>query len=233
MGAAERKKRLFENVRRLRRAERAGAGARDIVAVRADLERELGETVSQRLAADILGISHTALRRWVGRGDIPVVHNADGRMQIPVHALLDLSEAIDLERKSGSRSLHLVEPSMLKARERARELDPGGLVPADVATPDPHERASRRSLAYHRAIARRLRRSMADEALHRIWAWRDQGRIDARYADRWEQVLRAPVAEIRAILGEDTPAGRDLRQNSPFAGVLSEAERNKIVREVR
>jgi hypothetical protein len=41
----------------------------DLAAVRLSLERELGETVSRRLAAKLLGVSHTALDRWVEPGD--------------------------------------------------------------------------------------------------------------------------------------------------------------------
>jgi hypothetical protein len=233
MRAIDRKKRLFENVLRLRRAERAAPSLRDVVAVRAALEEELGETISQRLAASLLGISHTALRRWIESGDLPVVYNADGREQVPVSALLDLREAVDRERASGRRSRHLIEPVMIEARAQAQAIDPATLLAPGPASPDAHERANRRSLAYHRAVAKRLRRPMVDDALHLIWTWREQGRIDPRFAERWEQVLRQPVPEIRRIVSEDSPAGRDLRQNSPFAGALSEAERRKILAEVR
>src|SRR4249919_769627 len=75
------KARLFENVARLRRAERELPRNRDIPAVRASLEQELGETVSQRLAAKLLGVSHTGIRRWVKSGDLPTVYNRDGRLE--------------------------------------------------------------------------------------------------------------------------------------------------------
>jgi hypothetical protein len=58
----DRKKELFENTVRLRRVGREPPG-KDISAVRAALERQLGETVSRRLAARLLGVSHTALDR--------------------------------------------------------------------------------------------------------------------------------------------------------------------------
>ena len=74
---------------------------------------------------------------------------------------------------------------------------------------------------------------MVDDALHQVWKWRDQGKVDDRYADEWEKVLRKPVADVRRIISEDTPYARDLRQNSPFAGMLSEAERRKIVEGIR
>jgi hypothetical protein len=81
-------------------------------------------------------------------------------------------------------------------------------------------------------LAKQLRRRVVDEALTLLWKWREQGRIDERYAEQWEDVLRRPVAEVRQIIGEDSQRGRDLRQNSPFAGVLSEAERRRIIEEI-
>jgi hypothetical protein len=98
---------------------------------------------------------------------------------------------------------------------------------------DLHDRGRARSLAYHRAVARRLRRPMVDEARHVLSRWRAQGRIDARYADRWERLLSRPVHEIREALVEESPDADDLRQNSPFAGMLGEAERRRIIDAVR
>ena len=59
---------------------------------------------------------------------------------------------------------------------------------------------------------------------------REQGRIDPRYADEWERVLRQPVPEIRRTIVEESQTGDDLRQSSPFAGMLSEPERQQILR---
>lgn len=73
---------------------------------------------------------------------------------------------------------------------------------------------------------------MVDDALRRLWKWREGGRIDERYAQRWEAVLHRPVADVKRIIGEDSEDGRDLRQNSPFAGILSEPERRRISREL-
>ena len=70
---------------------------------------------------------------------------------------------------------------------------------------------------------------MVDEALHTIWAWRARDKIDPRHAARWEDALSQPVEEVARVLVEDTEAGRDLRQSSPFVGMLSEAERRKIL----
>ena len=66
---------------------------------------------------------------------------------------------------------------------------------------------------------------MIDDARHRIWVWQEQGKIAPRYAGQWEEVLSGPLGDVRKVIAEDSERGRDLRQNSPFAGVLSEAER--------
>jgi hypothetical protein len=231
VGVIERKERLFDSIIRLRRAERRTAPDRDVVAVRAMLEAELGETVSRRLAARVLGVDHKALERWIRSGDLPLVYTPSGRLEPPVSAVLELYEAVTASRSSGERSLHHLEPSVIEGRRRADAMRPDQLV--EHGDSDAHERAERRSLAYHRVVAKRLRRSMADEALRVVWTWREHGRIADRYADEWEELLRRPVPEIARAISEDTQRGRDLRQNSPFAGVLSEAERRRINEEIR
>jgi hypothetical protein len=73
---------------------------------------------------------------------------------------------------------------------------------------------------------------MVEEARHVLFRWREQGRVDKRYADRWDQLLERPLPEIRRALVQEGQEADDLRQNSPFAGVLSEPERRRIVREI-
>jgi hypothetical protein len=60
-----------------------------------------------------------------------------------------------------------------------------------------------------------------------------EGRIDDRYATAWLDILDRPVPEVRRALSADSPRMRDLRQSSPFAGTLTEAERRKIFAEIR
>lgn len=227
MGIVDRKLELFENIARLRRAGHQAPWSRDIAMVRVALERQLGETVSRRLAARALGVSHTALDRWVKAGDLPLVYSPEGRAEVPVPALLDLYEAVQAEDASGQRR-HVLAPTMARRRQAAENLniqEPG------VREAGSHGRARARSLAYHRAVAQRLRKPMVAEARHVLLRWREQGRIDERYADRWEQLLARPLPEIRHALLEQSQDADDLRQNSPFAGVLSEPERRRIMRE--
>jgi hypothetical protein len=233
MPYAEATRQRFDQVLRLRRAERATPGNRDLISVRAELEDELGATVSPNMAARILGVSHTALANWIRAGDIPVVPTPSGRQGVPVPALIDLYESVARERATGRRRLHVLEPHMVEQRQRAEQLDAGALVEPGGPDEDPHRRAQRRALAYHRAVARRLRKPMVDDALHQLWKWRDAGHIDPHYAEQWESVLRSPVREVARIISEDSRLADDLRQNSPFAGTLSEPERRRILRDVQ
>jgi len=237
VGVVYRRRQLFAQVVRLRRAERRHPSDRDIVAVRSELERDLGPVVALSLAADLLGVSRTTVRRWSLAGEVPTVMDPSGRTGVPVQALLGLHEQVEQERSSGRRSSHVIESVVVASRRRASELDARALIDREHADGDEaldrHERARLRSLAYHRALARQLRRPNVDQALHRIWQWREEGRIDPAYARRWEEVLSRPVAQVCQVLEEDSPQASDLRQNSPFAGMLSQAERRKILDQIR
>jgi hypothetical protein len=230
MGVVDRKQELFEHIVRLRRVSREVPGNKDISAVRVGLERELGETVSRRMAARVLGVSHTALGRWIKSGDLPVVLSAAGRVEIPVPALMDLRESVDADRVNGPRRYALA-PTMNRHRAAAERMHVDDL--KGFERDNGHGRASARSLAYHRVVAGRLRRPMVDEARHVLSRWRGQGRIDPRYADQWNEILCRPLSEIRRTLVEESSEADDLRQNSPFAGMLTEAERRRIISEVQ
>ena len=227
----DRKKNLFENIVRLRGVEREISNP-DLTAVREDLEAELGPTVSRSLAAELLGVSHTALNRWIDTGDVSVVVSPRGRTEVPVPSLLGLYEAVEEERQRGRRKLHTLEPVMIEGRARAQRLRPAAVLEGESEVRDRHRTSELRSLAYHRALAPRLRRPMVDDARSRVEQWEREGKIDRRHAEAWRDVLAKPVSEIRKIVRSDDQFARDLRQNSPFAGLLSEPERRKILETV-
>jgi hypothetical protein len=226
MGTKERE-RLLEHVALLRRAEKK-TGDSDIATVREDLESQLGGTVSRNLAARLLGVSHTALNHWVAAGDVPVVFSQQGRKEVPIPDLLELRERVAEERNSGRRKLHTLEPAMVEARRRAERMRPRDLVSGSLHT-GPHRGPELRSLAYHRALAPRLRRPMVDAAQRKLRRWAQEGKISPRYAKAWEEVFALSMPEIRRVITADDERGRDLRQNSPLAGLLSEPERRKIL----
>lgn len=231
MGVVDRRQELFENIARLRRVGRELPGNDDLARVRLALERELGPTVSRRLAARLLRVSHTALERWIEGGDLPLVSTPSGRNEVPVPALLDLQEEVEGDRSS-AQSRYALTSTMKRRREAASRMR---VRPADSrpSRSSGHDRASARGLAYHAAIAQRLNRPMIAEAGHVLYRWQQEGRIDPRYAHRWEGLLALPLPAIRqAITATDSDADY-LRQSSPFAGMLTEPERRRILAEVR
>lgn len=228
MNAIEEKERLVGNVVRLRRAERAMPHSEDIAVVRADLERAIGPTVTRAMAARLLGVSQTALDRWITSGDVPAVITPLGRREVPSHALIELVEAVDEHRRAdGGR--HALASVLRRRRSDAERLDPRTILPDAARRGTGHRGAELRGLAYHRAISQRLDERVVEEARRRLRRWLAAGRIDPRYAARWEAVLAQPPARIADLIGDDTPSARELRQSSPFAGTLTEQERRRVL----
>ena len=90
-----------------------------------------------------------------------------------------------------------------------------------------HLRIDQRSLAMHRAIADKLR---ANPALLQIARDNLKRRSLANsrsqpYWDAWQALLDQPLEVLLAVLVEESERMTTMRQTSPFAGVLSPAER--------
>lgn len=221
---------LVDGIVRLRRAERVPGVADDVAPVRRWLEREVGPTLSRSRAARILGVSQTALERWVESERIPVVIGPSGRKEVPRQVVVEVREATDRIVEEGI--VHRPLAAALAERDPAfggpdrRVVDHGVL-------PDGHRTAARRSLAYHQTIADRLDDRLVADASDRVDGLEEQGHLDARYASTWREILARPIAAIADAIVADTETGHDLRQNSPFAGVLNEHERRRIIETVR
>ena len=226
---ANERRRGLERIGRLREAEDHRISPA-VGQVREELEADLGGTVSRNLAAGFLGVSHTALNRWVASGDVPVVPTAGGRQEVPIPILCELRIRIERERASGRRRLHRLEPAMIEARRRAERLqpDPDLLAEIEDGEIDRHRLTELRSIAYHRALAPRLRQPTVSRARTKVDGWEQAGKLDTRHAAVWRELLERPLNEIRAAIGADDARGHDLRQNSPLAGLISEPERRKI-----
>lgn len=233
MASVSESKRLVDAIVRLRRAERIPAAAADVAPVRRDLEARLGSTLSRSRAAQILGVSQTALDRWVAAGQIPIVLTPAGRREVPRQFVIELREAIG-ELRGRGRHRHPLAAAIEARRDAAAAL--GGARPsggsARSSAPRDHRTAERRSLAFHRVIAERLDEQLVEEARERVERLVVGGHLHPRYADRWREVLSLPVAKIATVIVADDREGRDLRQNSPFAGVLNEQERRRIIETV-
>jgi excisionase family DNA binding protein len=91
-----------------------------------------------------------------------------------------------------------------------------------------------RSLWLHQAVARKIvidpERTLqrARSNLRRLQAAHPRG-VAASWLGEWERLLDGPVDEPLEALTLRSERGCELRQNSPFAGVLSQRERARIL----
>jgi len=229
----EQRRKTLDRIARLRDAEDRSGDA-GVGEVREELEADLGGTVSRNLAADFIGVSHTALNRWIDSGDVAVVLTPTGRREVPIPTVCDLRRFVLREKGSGRRH-HALAPAMAESRRHAERLrlDPSLLAELDSAPVDRHRLADLRGLASHQAVAPRLDRVTIGRARIKVDRWEKEGRIDPRHAADWRDVLDLPLKEIRAAISADADRGHDLRQNSPLAGLLSEPERRRILEMVK
>jgi len=234
MASVAESERLVEGILRLRRAERVAEVAADVAPVRRELELRLGPTLSRSRAARILGVSQTALDRWVAAGQVPVVIDPRGRRAVPRQFVVEAREELERLSREGSPSHPLA--AVLAARRKAAAairlgaFSPGGAEPSAAGG---HATADRRGRAYHAIVAERLDRAMLEDAQERLERLVAGGHIDSRHADRWRRLLARPPEQVARAIVADDEEGRDLRQNTPFAGVLNEQERRRIIEATR
>lgn len=232
MSVASDREHLIDDILRLRHAERLSPAYDEIAAVRANLERMVGSTVTRAMAARLLSVSQTALDRWAATGDVPVVIARSGHRETPLHALVELIEAVRERRVINPQDRHPLGSVLRERRSQAALLRTSTLLgTADRSEhgSDGHRPAELRSLAYHRAVAQRLDDAIIQDARRRLARWGTQGRINPRYARQWEKILEGTPTRIARLIGRDTSHMRDLRQSSPFAGTLSEPERQRVL----
>jgi len=225
-------KRLVDGIVRLRRAERIPAVAADVAPVRRELEAQLGPTLSRSRAAQILGVSQTALDRWVAVGQVPIVLTPTGRREVPRQFVIELREAIGGIRVKDRRR-HPLAAALGARRKAAAEIGGKESSAGGPMAPRGHKTAERRSLAFHRVVAERLDERLIEDAQARIERLVAEGHLHPRYAERWRELLSRPVADVATGIVVEDQEGRDLRQNSPFAGVLNEQEWRRIIETVR
>ena len=85
----------------------------------------------------------------------------------------------------------------------------------------------------HRAIASKLSAdpTLLAIALDNLDRWTLTAGRSRPYLDAWREILARPIADVAALIVEDTEHMTAMRQNGPFAGVLSPQERWAIYRE--
>lgn len=104
---------------------------------------------------------------------------------------------------------------------------------AVVAYTMPLTREDRRSLALHRAIARRLAEDPAAilaQARRNLAGMRARRGQAAQLLAEWDVILDRPVAAVVEALTDPGEWARELRQVTPFAGALSASERGVVYR---
>ncbi|MGH2905818.1 MAG: hypothetical protein ACRDKI_03510 [Solirubrobacterales bacterium] len=219
----ERKERLLMNLLRLRRIDKLIPFNDDVRALQTDLDEQVGDAVSQRLAARMLGVSHPALSKWINSGHLPLVSTPAGKSQVSVEALLELMERADeLRDEQPEEERRRPLEAIMKDRGRAAERRPKAgdeAKPQDKAEVGDEERArvlDMRALAHHRAIARNLDSATVREAIERLEERHEAGTIDDADYDEWVDVLAKNVSDIRSSITEDSERGRELRRCSPF-----------------
>jgi len=72
-----------------------------------------------------------------------------------------------------------------------------------------------------------------EEARARVRRWLDDRTVARPYVEAWRALLERPQEELMAALSESSEHMHDLRQVSPFAGVLDPRARWRIRDEVR
>ena len=100
----------------------------------------------------------------------------------------------------------------------------------------PMTREERRSLHLHRAIARCLERHprrVLDRARDTLSLMRGRHPEAEQLFREWELLLDRPVPELVPALTDPSPWARELRQVTPFAGVLTAEERTEVYRSFR
>lgn len=99
-----------------------------------------------------------------------------------------------------------------------------------------HTTLDRISLAMAREVAARLRRDprLVDKAMHNLdrWSSRNTSPAMRECYSEWRGILESGDLDwIIRVLTADTEEGQRLRQNSPFAGILTPREVWAIKRE--
>jgi hypothetical protein len=217
----------IESVLRLRRAERLAneEARREITAARDYLEELVGPTVRPADAARALRISQPALTRWMDKGEISIVTTPQGRRAVPLAELLELIEEVQSARAAGHQR-PVAEAIKQRGRRSAETVDVARLLPR--RRPRGHRTAELQGLAYHRLVAERLNAGLVDEAQRRLRRWIRDEKIDPRWAEEWGRILALPIPRIAKAISADSKRSRELRQSSPFAGLLTPQERRRL-----
>jgi CRISPR-associated endonuclease/helicase Cas3 len=129
-------------------------------------------------------------------------------------------------------------PRPIATADELRETPPAYTTePATLAhlVPWSHPWLDQLGLRYHEAIAQKLRadpsrRQVAVDNIDR-WMARNDYPVSTQKSLRWwrDMLTRAPLDHLIAVMLDPSEAGHQRRQNTPFPGILTQAERRAIL----
>lgn len=151
----------------------------------------------------------------------------------PTRDLVTTGQAAVLLRASRAHVVDLCHRGLLPhvrvgGQRRIRRADVEAMIQSALT------REELRSLWLHRAVAGKVAANppvvlaAASINLRRLRRLHPEGR-GWEWLDRWEAVLDEGVAAVLEVLTSSAWSAVELRRNSPFAGVLSEAERQTVL----
>ncbi len=99
---------------------------------------------------------------------------------------------------------------------------------------DRHRLAELRSIALHKAVGQKLllKPELVEETRLRVESLYQEGKLAQFYRDEWQAVLRQPLEQLVTFLSDDSEHARELRQATPFAGIIGPRERWQIWKSV-
>lgn len=97
-----------------------------------------------------------------------------------------------------------------------------------------HKTIDKRSLELHRMVVRKMKKNpdrVIHAALENISRWQKIPDIPENLLLKWKNILmNKKCREIKKLLLSRSDESQQLRQSTPFCGILSEKERMKIFR---
>lgn len=94
-----------------------------------------------------------------------------------------------------------------------------------------HQVLDARSLAMHCRIAQKISNDpdLLEVAMNNLARWRSKSGFEVpAYLDEWQRILSQPWPAVAAFITSMSDEATRLRSSSPFAGVLTDAERQEV-----
>jgi transcriptional regulator with XRE-family HTH domain len=155
------------------------------------------------------------------------IREAGGLTQVELAELGGTSQPTIAAYESGAKV-----PSLRTLRRLAAVAG----VELDLAVTTPMTREERRSLFLHRAIARRLaadQKAVIEKAKSNLQVMADLHPAANDLLDEWSRLLEGSVEVLAETMTSRRPRARELRQVTPFAGILTADERARVYRTFR